>query len=82
MFSFPFVQFLVNVNFLAVVFPFMARLFRLVMKLILRSESTERSKSAMFLTKAAQEVMRMRRESGAAQVDLKIMGSLRLLSCY
>lgn len=60
----------------------MARLFRLVMKLILRLESTERSKSAMFLTKATQEVMRMRRESGAAQVDLKTMGSLRLLSCY
>lgn len=54
-------------SFILMVFPFMARLFRLVMKQILRSESTERSKSAMFLTKAAQEVMRMRRESGAAQ---------------
>ena len=81
MFFFSFVQFFKNfLPFLAVVFPFLGGLFQLVMKLILKSTGTERAKSAMFLAETAQEVMRKRRETGAAQVDLKMMGSMRLLS--
>lgn len=54
-------------SFVLMVFPFLGGLFQLVMKLILKSTGTERAKSAMFLAETAQEVMRKRRETGAAQ---------------
>ena len=51
-----------------VVFPFMRPLLQLVTNLFFHSSATEAAASAAFIMKAAEEVLHLRRESGASQV--------------
>ena len=48
----------------------MRPLFQFVKSLILDSSATEQAKAATFLMKAAEEVLRLRRQTGASQVGL------------
>ena len=53
-----------------VLFPFMRPLFQFVTRLILDSSATEQAKARAFIMKAAEEVLSLRRQTGASQVGL------------
>lgn len=51
-----------------VVFPFLSPVLRFVSKVLLRAGATEETKAAQFLIDTAEEVIRLRKQTGASQV--------------